>query len=233
LKRVAIIPARGNSKRIPKKNIKKFLGSPIISYSILAAQNSQLFDRIIVSTDSEEIASVAEKYGAEIPFFRPQNLSDDHTGTNEVCAHAIRFFQNSGETFHYICCLYAAAPFITPENLVKGYNLIKKSEKDFVFSATSFTSPIFRAFQINSSNEISMFWPEKMNTRSQDLLEAFHDAGQFYWGRPDSFLKKKPVFAENSSAIILPRHMVQDIDTIEDWKRAENMFLANQMQFQS
>ena len=226
---LAVIPARGGSKRIPKKNIKLFLGKPIISYSILAAQESGVFDKIIVSTDSEEISSIARDYGADVPFLRDSNLSDDYTGTNIVTADAIRYFQGEKINIEYVCCIYATAPFLNADSLKAGFELLKKNNKLFVFSATSFDYPIARAFAINANKEVKMFWPEKYDTRSQDLNEAFHDAGQFYWGKPEGFVEEKCMFEKHSSAFLIPRYLVQDIDTFEDWQRAEMMYSALQM----
>ena len=226
--KIAIIPARGGSKRIPKKNIKNFCGKPMIAYSILAAKESKLFDHIVVSTDSEEIAAVAKEWGAETPFLRPAELSDDHTGTNDVVAHAIRFFA-SDTSLDYVCCIYATAPFVSTKSLKAGYELLCEHKKTFVFSATSFAFPIFRSFSINEGNEVQMFWPEHLDSRSQDLPEAYHDAGQFYWGKPEGFLEEKDMFASHSSALVLPRYLVQDIDTVEDWEQAELMYEALQL----
>jgi pseudaminic acid cytidylyltransferase len=226
---IAVIPARGGSKRIPGKNIKDFCGKPIIAYSILAARKSNLFDHIFVSTDSEEIAEVAIEWGAEVPFKRPKRLSDDFTGITDVVAHAISEYEKKSK-IDYACCIYATAPFLTAENLNKGYELIRKGEKLFVFSATSFPFPIFRSFSIDENQSVEMFWPEHYETRSQDLPEAYHDAGQFAWGKPEGFLGKKNAFSRHSSALVIPRKLVQDIDTVEDWERAELMHTALQLQ---
>lgn len=222
--KVAIIPARGGSKRIPRKNIKLFFGLPIIAYSIKAAQESNLFDRIIVSTDDPEIAQISKRYGAEIPFLRPAKLSDDFTTTGEVISHAIEELQKEGEKIDLVCCIYATAPFIQIRDLKESYQLLVNNDADFAFSATSFPFPIQRAIKLNERNQVEMFQPENLLTRSQDLEEAYHDAGQFYWGKAEAYLENKPVFSPQSCAILLPRERVQDIDTPEDWKRAEIMF---------
>jgi len=223
---VCIIPARGGSKRIPKKNIKFFLGKPIIAYSIEAALDSGLFDKVVVSTDSKEIAQVAEKYSAEVPFVRPKEISDDYTGTNDVVKHALNWYIKQDIVFDYVCCLYATAPFVGKEYLEAGLKKLHSSHnKSFAFSVTSFPFPIQRAISIDN-HEISSIYPEYIKKRSQDLLEAFHDAGQFYWGRPSAFLGNDNLFSNNSVPVIIPRHLVQDIDTLEDWKRAELMYRA-------
>ncbi len=220
---ICVIPARGGSKRILKKNIKNFLGKPIIAYSIEAALNSQLFDKVIVSTDDESIAKVAKEYGAEIPFVRPKKLSDDFTNTNDVVKHAINWFLEQDIEINYVCCIYATAPFVKVTYLRQGLELLSNSNQLFSFSVTSFPFPVQRAIKINN-DKISMFYPEYTLSRSQDLDEAYHDAGQFYWGRPQAFLDEVDMFSEDSIPVVLPRYLVQDIDTLEDWKRAELMY---------
>lgn len=223
---LAVIPARGGSKRIPGKNSKMFCGKPLIAYSIEAAQNSGLFDKIIVSTDSEQIAQIAKDYGAEIPFLRPVDLSDDFTGTTPVVQHAIKEMQARGTNPRYTCCIYATAPFIQISALQEGLQrLTSDSLKHFAFSVTSFPFPIQRALKMQNGG-VFPFYPQDIPKRSQDLAEAFHDAGQFYWGTSEAFLKGIPTFSETSIPIVLPRHLVQDIDTLEDWVRAELMYKA-------
>ncbi len=214
---IAIIPARGGSKRIPRKNIKAFCGKPMIAYAIEAAKQCGLFDRIIVSTDDEEIASVARILGAEIPFFRPASLADDYTGTTAVVAHALQMLSQENIHPEFTCCIYATSPFLTPETLVQGYEALHQSNVEFAFSVTTFPYPIAG---------VEMVWPEFAATRSQDLMETYHDAGQFYWGKSESWLEEKKIFAPYGTPIILPRHLVQDIDTPEDWIRAELMYKA-------
>jgi pseudaminic acid cytidylyltransferase len=221
---LCVIPARGGSKRIPRKNIKGFCGKPMIAWSIEAAIQSNCFDRIIVSTDDEEIASIAQQLGAEIPFLRPSELSDDYTGTTTVVAHAIDWQNTNGRKAVNVCCLYATAPFVNPNNLVDGLNLLKTTNADYVFSVTSYAFPIQRAIRITSENRVEMFQPEHFDTRSQDLEEAWHDAGQFYWGKTSAWLENQPIFGLSSVPVILPRHQVQDIDTPEDWEQAQLMF---------
>ena len=222
---VAIIPARGGSKRIPRKNIKDFCGKPMIAYSIQAALDSKLFDRVVVSTDDEEIAKIAKEYGAEVPFIRPAELSDDHTATIPVIAHAIQELQKEGSV-EIACCIYATAPFIQVKYLQEAYARLIKSNSAYTFSATSFPFPIQRAITIEKDESVAMFNPENFNTRSQDLEEAYHDAGQFYFGKVQAWIDNIQVFSKDSTAVILPRHLVQDIDTPEDWFRAELMHKA-------
>lgn len=223
---VAIIPARGGSKRIPRKNILMFAGKPMIAHSIEAALASGLFERVIVSTDDSEIAEVSRQYGAEVPFLRPQSLSDDFTGTGAVVKHAIETLQDAGAEIHHVCCIYATAPFLQPRYLQEGYERLQQSDCSYAFSVTTFPFPIQRAVRVNGEGRVEAFWPENIGKRSQDLEEAFHDAGQFYWGRPHAFLNDEPIFSPVSLPVILPRHLVQDIDTMEDWQRAELMYAA-------
>jgi len=226
---VAIIPARGGSKRIPNKNIKSFAGQPIISYSIKAAQATDLFDKIIVSTDSEEIAEVAKACGAEVPFIRPAELADDFTGTIPVLLHALNWLNNYGYTADYFCSILATAPFIKPAYIKKGLDLIKGKNAATTFAVTTFPYPIFRALKIDEGSGVKMFWPEHENSRSNDLPEAYHDAGQFYWGNTKKFMKKKTFFSSDSVPLVIPRYLVQDIDTPEDWETAEKMYSVLQM----
>ena len=222
--RIAIIPARGGSKRIPKKNIKEFCGKPMIAWPIDAANSSGCFDRIVVSTDNEEIARVAEKYGAEVPFIRPANLSDDHTTVAPVIDHAIKLLSQNGCDIDEVCCIYATAPFIKPSDIKIGLHKLQNLECDFSFSVCSYQFPIQRAFSILGEVGVSMYRPNDFNIRSQDLEEAYHDAGQFYWGYPSSWGKDVKMFSDRSAPVILPRYRVQDIDTMEDWTRAELLF---------
>jgi pseudaminic acid cytidylyltransferase len=220
---IAIIPARGGSKRIPRKNIKDFCGKPMIAWSISVAQSSKLFSHIIVSTDDQEIASVAQQWGAEAPFLRPANLSDDFTGTTPVVSHAVSWCLEQGWNLGSVCCIYATAPLTQVEDLQKGFNLLQSSsDNEYVFSVTSFESPIQRAFWINDFGKTEMFYPECFNARSQDLKAGYHDAGQFYWAKPETWLGQKTIF-EGGIPVILPHWRVQDIDTVEDWQRAEYM----------
>ncbi|MDA7818231.1 pseudaminic acid cytidylyltransferase [Sulfurimonas sp.] len=220
---IAIIPARGGSKRIPRKNIKDFFGKPLIAYSIQTALESNLFDKVIVTTDDEEIAAIAKEYGANIPFIRPRELSDDFTGTDDVVQHALNYLKEQGEEFNYICTIYATAPLLQSKYLMQGFEKLKNSDALNAFSATTMPFPIQRTFKINADGRCEMFTPEHYMTRSQDLEEAYQDAGQFYWAKLDKS-SKEIMFGKDSIAIILPRHLVQDIDTPEDWERAELMY---------
>lgn len=220
---VAIIPARGGSKRIPRKNVKYFYGKPLIAYSIEVALASKLFEKVIVTTDDEEIADIAKSYGAEVPFLRPKELSDDFTGTEEVVAHAIDYLESHGEVYEYVCTIYATAPLLQKEFLIEGFEKLQNSTAINAFSATSMPFPIQRTFKVNDNGRCEMFTPEHYMTRSQDLEEAYQDAGQFYWKKL-AVESKEMMFGSDSIPIILPRHLVQDIDTLEDWKRAEVMY---------
>jgi len=224
--KIAVIPARGGSKRIPRKNIRPFCGRPIISYSIDAARQSGLFDEIVVSTDDEEIATVSRQLGATTPFVRPREIADDFTGTNAVVKHAVTWFLERGNQISHACCIYATAPLIQPRYLREGHDALTRSDAAFAFSVTSYAFPIQRAVRITTSGRVDPFHPEHRATRSQDLEPAYHDAGQFYWGTAAAFRDDVPLFSERSIGIVLPRKYVQDIDTREDWEQAEYMFRA-------
>jgi N-acylneuraminate cytidylyltransferase len=222
--RLCVIPARGGSKRIPRKNIKEFYGQPIISYSIKAARASKCFDRIIVSTDDAEIAEVAKSFGADVPFLRPKHLSDDYAGTGAVTKHAIEWFEAKGHAISDVCCIYATAPFVQSESIAKAHLKMEQEKADYCFTVTNFAAPIQRALKITKNNRLDMFYPEAYVQRSQDLDEAWHDAGQFYWGKSAAFKQQKIIFSEDSTPYVLESYLVQDIDTLEDWKRAELMY---------
>ncbi|MBN7771277.1 pseudaminic acid cytidylyltransferase [Marinobacter daepoensis] len=224
--RLAIIPARGGSKRIPRKNIKEFCGKPMIAWSIDAARESGCFDHIIVSTDDPEIAAVAEAHGAEVPFTRPPELSDDHTATRPVINHAIQEATGLWGLPEYVCCLYATAPFVLAEDLQQAFAKLRDSNADFVFSAGRFPYPIKRGFRVNGEGRVERLWPEHRYTRSQDLEEAYHDAGQFYWGKTKAFLDFGDPMSEAGIAYVLPGTRVHDIDTQEDWAVAELLYRA-------
>lgn len=217
---LAIIPARGGSKRIPRKNIKDFLGKPIIAYSIETALNSGLFDEVMVSTDDQEIAEVAKKYGAQVPFMRSKKNSDDHSTTADVISEVLDEYKKRSQHFDVFCCIYPTAPLITQENLKSGLELLVEKKFDSVLPVVQFSFPIQRAFKM-MNKRIEMMWSENMNVRSQDLPKTYHDNGQFYWMWTDKFLKNKKIFEANSGAIVLDDLMVQDIDNMEDWKLAE------------
>jgi N-acylneuraminate cytidylyltransferase len=221
--RIAVIPARGGSKRIPRKNIRSFRGKPIIAWSIDAATATGLFEHVIVSTDDAEIAHVAKKHGAEVPFQRPAELSDDYVGTTEVIAHATRWAMAAGWQPSAVCCIYATAPFISVQDVERGLEALQSGNWAYAFSATEFAASVFRAFRRRSDGGVEMLFPEHFGTRSQDLPEALHDAGQFYWGPPSSWLAGKRIFDRQSFPVIIPRWRVQDIDTEQDWIRAEIM----------
>jgi N-acylneuraminate cytidylyltransferase len=224
--KIAVIPARGGSKRIPHKNVRPFCGKPMIAWPIAAARESGCFDHIVVSTDDEEIARIALSHGAEVPFVRPAELSDDYTATRPVVIHAIREAEKLWGHAEFICCIYATSPFMTSTDIRNGLDVLVKSDADFAFAVTTFPYPIQRALKRTAANRVAMFHPEHRLTRSQDLEEAYHDAGQFYWGRTRAFLEDRPTFSDAAIPIVLPRSRVQDIDTLEDWRRAELMFEA-------
>ncbi len=205
----------------------------MIAWSIDAAQKSGVFDRIIVSTDDEEIAAVAKEYGAEVPFMRPEELSNDYAGTIPVIRHAIEWLTINGESVDFVCCVYATAPFIRPEDIIRGLNTIREQQADYSFTVTRFPYPIQRALKVNQQKQISMFSPEMFHVRSQDLEESWHDAGQFYWGTSSAWLNEKPIFSANSYSIELPRERVQDIDTQEDWRVAEWLYKAMEFKYES
>lgn len=227
--RICVIPARGGSKRIPRKNIKTFGGQPLISWSINAALQSGCFNRVIVSTDDAEISEVAKAYGAEVPFIRPSELSDDYVGTIPVIAHAIDWQNANGPQVSEACCIYATAPFVQADDIERGLTTLLNCGVDYAFSVTHYAFPIQRAIRKTLNQRVEMFQPQYLNTRSQDLEEAWHDAGQFYWGRAAAWLEQKPLFGPDATPVPLPRHRVQDIDTPEDWTRAELMFKCSKL----
>lgn len=222
--RVAIIPARGGSKRIPRKNIKLFGGKPMIAWSIEAAIASKVFDRILVSTDDDEIAHVASTFGAEIPFMRPASLSDDIVGTTDVIAHALSAIESADYTIDAACCIYATSPLLEPDDLIRGLQVLESGDWQYAFSVTDFAAPVYRAFQKTPGGGVEMIFPQYFETRSQDLPQALHDAAQFYWGRPQAWLTKQRIFGGKSTPVMIPRSRVQDIDTPEDWVIAEQLF---------
>lgn len=219
-KNIAIIPARGGSKRIPRKNIKEFLAKPIIAYSIEAAINSNLFDEVMVSTDDKEIAEIAIKFGAKVPFFRSDKTSNDYTGLAEVIIEVLEQYKAEKIVFNNVCCILATAPFIKNHDLIESYSKLEKSNFDSVMPVVRYSFPIQRAMQFEGDN-IKMIWPENLTKRSQDLKPSFHDAGLFYWARTNIILTEKTLWTNNTTAIEISEHMAQDIDTNEDWKMAE------------
>lgn len=224
--RLAVLPARGGSKRIPRKNVRPFCGRPMIAWSIAAALKSGLFDRIIVSTEDSEVAHVAREHGAEVPFLRPLDLADDHTGTIPVMAHAVGWAEEQGWALDAVCCIYPTAALLSSDDLARGLDLLDDSRFDFAFSATDYPSPIFRAFRRTDEGGVEMFFPEHFSSRSQDLPRALHDAAMFYWGRPAAWLSARTLFGPRSTPLLIPRWRVQDIDTPDDWLRAEALFRA-------
>jgi pseudaminic acid cytidylyltransferase len=227
MKPVAIIPARGGSKRIPGKNIRPFCGKPMIAYSIEAARASGVFGRILVSTDDAAIAAVARAHGGEVPFVRPEALSNDEAGTEPVLVHALEWLKARGEMPDEACCLYATVPFVSAADLAAGLETLRSTGATSAFAVTTFEYPIFRALRLESGR-LGMLWPEYLDVRSQNLPEAWHDAGQFYWVNAAKFLIEQQLFSRDSVPVRIPRWRVQDIDTEEDWRRAELMFRALQ-----
>mgnify|MGYP001791561069 CR=1 FL=1 len=216
-----MIPARGGSKRIPRKNIRLFRGKPIIAWSIAAARDSGCFDRIIVSTEDDEIADVAIENGAEVPFRRPQELADDYASTAAVIGHAVTVLAKHLGPSDAVCCLYPTAPLIKSDDLGRACAILEARECAYVFPVARYPSPIQRALHRNEEGRVCMFDPAMFERRSQDLEEAWHDAGQFYLARPQTWLAQQTIFCEASIGLELPAHRVVDIDTLEDWKRAE------------
>jgi len=218
---LCIIPARGGSKRIPRKNIKDFLGKPIIAYSIETALQSGLFEEVMVSTDDEEIAEVAKRYGAKVPFFRSKENSDDFATTADVLLEVLREYNTLGFSYEYACCIYATAPLIRRQNLIDGFRKVVTERRYSVFPVVKFSYPVWRGLKILDSGDAEMIWAEHINTRSQDLEEVYHDAGQWYWFEVAYLVENKTMFSENSAAIILSGLDVQDIDDDADWQMAE------------
>jgi pseudaminic acid cytidylyltransferase len=213
---IAIIPARGGSKRIPQKNIRNFLGKPIIAYSIDCALKSGLFSEVMVSTDDEGIASIAKTYGAKIPFYRSQENSNDFATLSDVISEVVECYKEIGKQFDYGCCILPTAPFITIEKLKEALLMLMNQGFDSVRPIVKFSYPLQRAFRLLSDNSVQMFYPEYAQSRSQDLEPAYHDAGQFYWFKTEKMLK-----GINKGGIVVNEIEVQDIDTIDDWKTAE------------
>ncbi|RAU82970.1 pseudaminic acid cytidylyltransferase [Pontibacter arcticus] len=220
MKRLAIIPARGGSKRIPRKNIKDFCGQPIIAYSIKAALDSGLFDEVMVSTDDEEIAALARKYGASVPFMRSPATSDDFATTAAVLSEVLEKYKQLGYKYEVACCIYPTAPLLQAASLQKAFELLTNKDYDTVIPVLKYSYPIWRSLKLEEG-KASMNWPEHVSSRSQDLPSAYHDAGQFYFFRVDSFMQKQALFTDNTGAVELSELQVQDIDTLTDWEMAE------------
>lgn len=225
--KVAIIPARSGSKRIKNKNIREFCGCPMIGRAILNAKKSGLFDRIIISTDSIEIKAVAHSFGGEVPFLRPKNLADDFTSTISVVRHGIQWFLEQGVKLSAVCCIYPATPFLKPEDLNLGLKYLKEKKVDFTYAITSFPHPIQRAMEIDDDGILIMNDPNMSNIRSQDLVEFYHDAGQFYWANFETWLEKRTILDCKNAGVILPKFRAIDIDTLDDWVLAERIFQAS------
>ena len=220
---ICIIPARGGSKRIPRKNIKEFLGKPIMTYSIQAALDSRLFDEVMVSTDDEEIANIAKKYGANVPFMRSSENSNDFATTFDVIKEVINYYKDQSVEFENLCCLYSCAPFVNPRLLLSAYNQLNEEKYDTVFPIVPFSFPIQRALRVNQG-KVSMILEDNLNIRSQDLEKSFHDAGQFYWCNTKRLLSSKKLITPNSGGIEISELDAQDIDTQTDWDLAELKF---------
>ena len=217
---LAIIPARGGSKRIPRKNIRDFLGKPIIAYSIEAALKCGLIDEVMVSTDDNEIAELAKNYGAKVPFMRSETTSNDFAGLAEVVEEVLACYKKVGKTFDNVCLILSTAPFVKPERIKEAYDLMLSKNYDSVFPVARFSYPIQRSLKMHNGT-VSMFYPENFSKRSQDLEPAYHDSGTFYWMKTEEFNKQKRFYAANTGAIVLPETEVQDIDSEEDWRVAE------------
>jgi pseudaminic acid cytidylyltransferase len=222
--KVAVIPARGGSKRIPRKNIRLFGGKPIIYWPIRAALEADCFDNIIVSTDDEEIAAISREFGASTPFVRPLGLADDYTGIVPVVSHSIEAISSKHSHPTEVCCIFATAPLVQVEDLLHGLELIESADWEYVFSATAYSYPVHRSFLKDSDGGIQMMFPANLDKRSQDLPQVMHDAGQFYWGKDRAWLEKKPILAKHSCPLVLPDWRVRDIDTLDDWQVAELIF---------
>lgn len=224
MKKIAIIPARGGSKRIPRKNIKEFLGKPIIAYSVETALQSGLFDEVMVSTDDEEIAEVAKRYGANVPFMRSKENADDFATTAAVLQETLAKYKMQGGNFEYGCCIYPTAPFTNCRILIEGFQKLETKQLDTVFPVVAFSYPIWRGLKVNREGKTEMVWPEYLNTRSQDLEKVYHDAGQWYWFNCRKL--KDRLFTDNSGCVELNEMEVQDIDNETDWKFAEIKYKA-------
>lgn len=218
---LCIIPARGGSKRIPRKNVKEFAGRPIISYVIELARKAGIFEEIMVSTDDDEIADIAVKNGAKVPFRRTLKNSDDFASTIDVLHEVAESYESIGKTFSNICCIYPTSPLVQVKDLLAGYRQLTDTDCDVVFPVVAFSYPIWRGLRILKDDGVEMLWPEHLNSRSQDLEKVYHDAGQWYWIKSECVLRREPLYGSRSKAIILDEMMVQDIDTPEDWQIAE------------
>ena len=224
MRKIAIIPARGGSKRIPRKNVRDFLGKPIIAYSITTALESNMYDEVMVSTDDEEIAEIAKEYGAKVPFYRSEESSNDVATTADVLIEVLKEYQKQNKAFDIATCIYPTAPFIEEENLKTSVDKLIENEFDTVFPVVQYSYPIQRALKVDEKSKMSMFFEDYQNSRSQDLENSYHDAGQFYTFRVANFLDSKKLWTDNTGTIELPETKVQDIDNEIDWKLAELKF---------
>jgi pseudaminic acid cytidylyltransferase len=221
---IAILPARGGSKRIPRKNIRLFCGIPILARTIATVRGSNIFDRIVVSTDDEEIAAVAIAAGAEVPFIRPSEISDDFATTVAVVAHAVDWLVRHGSEITSVCCVYPTAPFLRKDDLIAGRSMLNESDWDYVFACARFGSSVFRAMKRSQDGALQMFAPELSAVRTQDLEQVVYDAGMFYWGRTAAWLHQRPVLGGRSAAVLIPRGRAHDLDELDDWQVAEALF---------
>jgi pseudaminic acid cytidylyltransferase len=226
--KIAIIPARGGSKRIPRKNIKEFNGKPIIAWAILAAQKSGIFDHVVVSTDDDEIKLISERYGAIVPFIRPAGISDDQTPTVPVISHAVKEIDKLYGHVEYVCCIYPCSPLLLSSDLIEAFNMLESTEADFVYPIVEYPHPIFRSMRKSKNGKMEFLYPEYELTRTQDLESVFHDAGQFYWGKAEAWRELKKMHTDGIGMEI-PSYRVVDIDTEDDWKRAELLSQSNSL----
>ena len=218
--RVAIIPARGGSKRIPRKNIRQFNGKPVVAWAILASQESKLFDYIVISTDDNEIKLIAEQYGAIAPFVRPAEISDDYTPTVPVIAHAIKEIDRLYRHVEYACCIYPCSPLLASDDLVKAFNILESTGVDFVYPVVEYPHSIYRSMEQSKDGKMEFLYPQYELTRTQDLKKTYHDAGQFYWGKAEAWKGLKKMHT-NGLGMEIPSYKTVDIDTEDDWKKAE------------
>jgi N-acylneuraminate cytidylyltransferase len=225
MKTIAIIPARGGSKRIPRKNVRPFMGQPVIGYPIQAAIDSGCFDEIMVSTDDKEIADVAKKFGAAVPFLRSSETSNDHASTADVLLEVLQEYEKLNKRFDNCCCLYPVTPLVSKEILQTAFDKFIVSKADSLMPVVRYSHPIQRALQINEEGFLRYIQPENAMLRTQDLPPCYHDAGQFYFFKTDSFLKNKTLVSKNTLAFELSEQLVQDIDNEDDWKMAELKYI--------
>ena len=227
--KLAIIPARRESKRLKNKNIRNFAGRPILAWPIKAALESKVFDEVMVSTEDQEIVDIAKSHGAEVPFLRPKELSGDLVGNVSVIKHILSWYKDKKINVTDVCCLYATASLVDIEDIVQGLFMLQSNRNSFVVTVCEYKYPIQRALVLNTSQELAPIWPEKMKQRSQELDKTFFDAGQFIWAKEETFMNlDKPILSSSVIPLILPSERVQDIDTAEDFYLAESKFLANE-----